>query len=170
MRYLHSVRPRWGGSVEQMEAQVREADSAAARWPRLRLLHGWVAYDDASALYDKGDYAGAVRRFAEALRYGDTWQYRADRANAYFHTRQYQDAIGDYGAALAERPGMVDALAWRAAAFDYLAWDGSHDDHRDSLFTLGRRDIDVAMALDSTNASLVRVLKGHPTLQPRQAP
>ena len=92
LRYLHSVRPRWGGAVEQMEAQVREADSAAARYPRLRLLHGFVAYDDASALYDRGDYAGAVRRFTDALRNGDTWQYRAERASAYFHARQYQDA------------------------------------------------------------------------------
>lgn len=170
VRAVHAMRPRWGGSASQMEQLIDDADRAASINPRLRLLRGFLSYDEAEALLERKDLAGAIRMYTEAMRYGDHWQFRLDRAAAYYAAKEYRLAIDDYTAALASRPAMVPALAYRAASYDYLGWQGPADERRDSLVMLGRRDVGIALVLDSTDDALVQVLQTHRGLHPPATP
>lgn len=170
IRYMHALSPRWGGSLEQMTQLADQADRAASSNRSLRMLRGFLPYESASALYRDGDYLGAIRLYTEAMRFGDLWQFRLDRGNAYYEAKEYEPAITDLSAALANRPAMVGALAHRAASYDFLAPDSTADARRDSLVQLGRADIDFATTIDSTDAELTKVLQAHPALRTPRVP
>jgi hypothetical protein len=43
MTHLNSIRPRWGGSIAEMQQVADNVDGVATINPRLRLLRGFIA-------------------------------------------------------------------------------------------------------------------------------
>jgi tetratricopeptide (TPR) repeat protein len=79
----------------------------------------------AKAAFSSGDYTDAIREYTDALNEGGlTDKERAEiyngRGQAYRESRQYQDAIADYDAALRLRPKFPDAMLNRAIAYDRI--------------------------------------------------
>ena len=165
-RYGLSLRPRWGGSLGSMNAFTRETSRDAELHPRLRLLRGYEAYDSASVLHEGKRESEAVTMYTRALSYGDYWLYRTDRADAHYNLEEYQLAIEDYDAALAQRPLYTEARVYRAASLDYLAWQGPEGPQRHALLERAREDMRIAAELDPTSKYLMRVVTKHPGIVP----
>jgi tetratricopeptide (TPR) repeat protein len=166
MRYMNTLRPRWGGSVEQMQQLADEADRVARINPRLRLLRGFLAYEAGETLSGAKQHLAAAAEFSKAIAYGDCWQFRMARADAFYFADKYAAAVEDYTAALAMRPAMVNALARRGASYDYMAWEGPEGPARDALIERGRKDVWAAAELDPADRVLKSVLADHEALIP----
>ncbi len=69
-RYLGTLRPRWGGSAEQMAAFAKAHDLKTN--PRLHHLGSAAHLDAADVAMAKGDYAAAARALKQAETFGES--------------------------------------------------------------------------------------------------
>lgn len=163
--YAFSLRPRWGGSAEEMDAFADESDSAAKLNPRVRLLHGFVAYDSAVTLKSAKQYDAAIEMFSNALAFGDYWLYRMGRADAYRRAQRYDEAIADYDTALIQLPALTEARAGRAALTARLV-RRRRGAEGEEMLRRAKLDMCIAAELDSTNYDLKWEVEHEPELLP----
>lgn len=96
LAYLWALRPRWGGSYEQMQAYANSLDREALVNPRIWTLRAEAPAEVArSALLTK-DYAIAVRFYTEALTYGDRLEFLEMRGKSYLKLGQNAAALADF--------------------------------------------------------------------------
>jgi tetratricopeptide (TPR) repeat protein len=93
---------------------------AAARAP---ILDGYDAFERAIVASEAGDFARAIALYSRAIEGGDLeLTYLADaffnRANVRSHTKEYDFAIADYGAAIVNKPEFPGAYHNRGFAFE----------------------------------------------------
>jgi hypothetical protein len=158
VRYIHTLEPRWGGSLEQMRAFAEVSQRYADANPRLRALQGFAAWDEGRTLSDSNDDAGAVRKFTEALSYGDYREFfRVYRGFAVLSTNREGEAIRDFTAALTRRPLYVRALAGRALAYGYAARRVTGT-QREQFMARARADIQRAQRIDRYDSDVIWVL------------
>lgn len=136
-RYLRSLEPKWGGSMARIEDFLERVREDAADYPEIEPLLGYADYVRGEALRRKARYAEAAAYFDKALEYGEDWWYRYNRGlNAYFG-KDYEDAIEEFGLALALWPESADTLDRRARAYRAL-----------DRIELAMADWDAALRLD----------------------
>ena len=95
--YLMNLRPRWGGSYEQMTRYAHSLTSAADLNPRIWSLNGesWgeLAF---TACCTEHDDAAAIRYYTVALHYGDRLEFLKSRGTLYLRTHRYDLALKDF--------------------------------------------------------------------------
>jgi tetratricopeptide (TPR) repeat protein len=115
VEWLRALEPRWGGSLEEMEAYA--VDRADPKAPLHRLLRGYVDLERATQARLKSANEEAFAHLDAACSRGDHWQFLVARADA--GTRP--DGVNPYLPALEEanaaHPGLSEVLARRADAY-----------------------------------------------------
>ena len=97
--YLYTLKPRWGGSYEAMEAFAAEAQKAVSTNPRLEHLLGFADADRASEAMHAENWAAAISLYTSALKHGPDPTFLADRAFAYLRAGDALHAAADIQAA-----------------------------------------------------------------------
>ncbi len=139
--YLMNLLPRWGGSIEAMEAFIAKARPYYDENPNLRVLDGRVLAEqgDQARIYDKDDDK-ALEYYDQALKYGDYLLVLKLKGYILTRKKKYCEALDTYKRALQINPFDVELLtgccrsAYRLGdkkkAFNYakevLAVDPSH--------------------------------------------
>lgn len=70
-RYLHSLEPWWGGSLEEIKAYIREIEPLFAEQPELRVLGGFLDYVLGDQLQRDDKEEQAFEYFERAVAHGD---------------------------------------------------------------------------------------------------
>lgn len=109
--YLYNQLPRFDGSYEAAYAVAEEAQAVVDAQPRMRLLYGFIAADQAS--YVKNDWRREVRLANVALSYGDHARFYAARAEGYAAGEKWKQALPDVERALQLMPTSTRNQAWR---------------------------------------------------------
>jgi len=164
-RYAFALRPRWGGSMDEMLDFADESDSASTVNPRLRLLRGMVPYDSAIVLLHDDRDEEAIAMFTKALSYGDFFLYREDRGALYRSMKRYEEAIVDFESALAQVPALSGARTKRAASLYWLSRQRTGPE-AEELLRRAKRDACIAAELDATDENVTRLVDKIPALRP----
>ena len=115
--YLVAQLPQWGGTAEEMDRIVGDAQKHVARNPRLAVLKGfrsgWV---DAPTAFRAKDVAGALRHYDDALAHGEDGSYLRERAMALQKLGRHKEAIADCTRVLQIWPQAIKTLRVRAGS------------------------------------------------------
>lgn len=114
--HMQALSPFRGGSREAMQYFAADSQALVAKNPRLKILLGFVPWEDGLKAARSGDYQGAVNRFSEALTVGPYATFYMDRAKAYCLMNDPANALADTSAALQLYPQAPEALGNRARA------------------------------------------------------
>ena len=136
--FLYSVQPKWGGSIDMIEAFVEVTVEPFRDDPTLRRLRGYLDWYGAEELVRKQDYHDALRKYDRALEYGPHWAYLAGRANVLKQLQRYDEALEFYNRAISIRPYRISVLASRGDLY-----------FQTGRFTEALDDYNLAVALDS---------------------
>jgi tetratricopeptide (TPR) repeat protein len=113
-RHMISLTPRWGGTYEAMERFARESASHAGRNPRLKVLAGFIPWDQGRRAAAAGDYPTAIALYEEALSHGETWNFVHDLADCYYRAKMYGDALRTLDRAMGINPGSAQGFGLRS--------------------------------------------------------
>jgi tetratricopeptide (TPR) repeat protein len=147
------VAPRWGGSYLESLRLAVEAQKLAGDNPLLKVLQGYVAWDQGRGAAEQEDYTTAIRLYDQALAYGDYWMYLYHRGRAYYWSKSYPKALADFDRALAQRPQSVDTLRFRAMTRYELATVAPRK-QIPRLLHQTRDDLQFARALDAGDSDV----------------
>lgn len=134
-RRMISLTPRWGGSYEAMERFARESAPRSARNPRLKILPGFVPWDQGRRATAAGDYPTAIVLYEEALSHGENWNFLYDLADCYYRAKMFRDALRTLDRATALNPASAEGLGLRSRIFFA---QGNLDEAMASLETMER--------------------------------
>ena len=116
---MYALRPRWGGSQEEMRSFADSSQAYVAKNPEMRFLKGFPLWDAGDGLADRKEWSRAIVYYTQALKVGGEYHtpYRR-RANAYFAMGRYEEAVRDAESANAlfpDNPEVLDLLAVASA-------------------------------------------------------
>ena len=120
--FMISLQTRWGGSVEQMEAYLKECAHAGLSTEHYKALASLVIEDQGWVhQYQEGDYASAIAEYEQASKLHPTENCTpcsplSRAANLLLETKNYEDAIQQFNKILAIAPGEITARAGRGFA------------------------------------------------------
>ena len=102
--YLWGLQPKWGGSVERMNAFLAAARSAGLPAERVLELEAdyWIAMSDMADM--TGDTAGALAHANRAVASGEFPAALIERGRVHHRRKEYPQAIADFSRALEKRP------------------------------------------------------------------
>jgi tetratricopeptide (TPR) repeat protein len=112
--YLYSLRPRWGGSYDEMQAFADAASTYAHANPRLKFLQGFIYLDQGELLSLDKHFEQAVQAHTKALSFGDYWRFRNERAATYWQMKRYAEALEDVNRAMALYPQSEENYVLRS--------------------------------------------------------
>lgn len=116
---MRALAPRWGGSVEEMQALVD--DSPVKLNPRFAALQGFIDADEGDL--DENP-ATALPRLERALAKGEHWSFLAEKARRLSEFRKHDAALAALDRAQALRPNIPEVIGLRAVELTYLErWD-----------------------------------------------
>ncbi|MGM9481497.1 tetratricopeptide repeat protein [Roseateles sp. NT4] len=114
---LHSLRPRWGGSYEEMAQVVSDAKPSYARMPDLKALEGWVDADIGELLRRQGREQEAKTYLVRAVSKGDSWMVNYQYGTLLYDMEDNAGAIDQFNKVISARPGHT--YGWRDRARAY---------------------------------------------------
>jgi len=162
-RYMYSLRPAWGGSIEALERFANAQQPDARLNPRMSVLLGLADVERGDDLDDDDQWQAALAAYTRALSYGRHWSYFYKRGRIYRQLEEPERAYADMEQAVAERPGSAEALAWRAVTALELSLERDGKS-ADVLLQRAREDFALAMTFDAMDEDVVWVRKTYPTL------
>ena len=166
--FFEQLTPRVGNPLGRMAQFTDSAQQRASENPRLRVLRGMPAFERARVLAWDRKHESAIGEYSRALAYGEYWQFRYERGMEYFRIRSLPMALIDLNRALAERPGYVPALAYRALVLAHIAQQ--EPNWRDgAIFRRAQSDLARAIALDPQNEEVVYLMGDSPAMKLRVA-
>jgi tetratricopeptide (TPR) repeat protein len=115
-KYMGTLEPRWGGSVEAMHAFLEESKQGGLSAAHLHSLEGIIFEDQAHTEKEAGDYAAAERDYRLAVAVGNE-DCLPCFAEVLTHVGKFADAIPIYSKSLASNPDDADTLANRSYAY-----------------------------------------------------
>jgi tetratricopeptide (TPR) repeat protein len=169
LAHLEALRPRWGGSNEELDLFADDAQRLAVANPRLPVLLGFRAAERARDLHEDDQYEAALAEYDTALSHGDFWRYRVGRGLTLRMLERPERALVDFNRAVAQRPGNADALAWRAVAYADLARI-EEGEARERLLQRAHEDLRIARELDPTEHTISWAMTHYPELGRAGAP
>ena len=166
--YFEQLTPRLGNPPGRMAQFTDSAQERASENPRLRVLRGMPEFERARSLGWEGKHESAIAAYSRALAYGEYWRFRYERGMEYFRIRSLSMALIDLNRALAERPGYVPALAYRALVLAHIAQQ--EPNWRDgATFRRAQADLARAIALDPQNEEVIYLMGDSPAMELRVA-
>jgi tetratricopeptide (TPR) repeat protein len=115
--YIFSLIPKWGGSIEEMKQFANESQRYIAKNPILKILRGYIPYAEANILCPSDDNVCYIKKYNEALAYGDHFLFLRDRGEIFYEMKQYDNAITDFNRSLELRPFQSKALKDKAKTY-----------------------------------------------------
>ena len=110
--YLFFLKPRWGGSYQEMREFAQDSQQFLELNPRLLNLKGGVDDDLADLAITDRKYDLALKHYTAALQYGDRVLWLVARGACYYHKKQFDKALVDFKKALFYDPQDRDAIEW----------------------------------------------------------
>jgi tetratricopeptide (TPR) repeat protein len=110
LAYMYTLLPRWGGSEEEMLSFAKESEEFASRNPRLKVLYGYIPFNQGWEYESKNEYKIAISFFNKALSFGDLALFYEHRGDCYNGLDEYQKALNDYDRSLQLIPQDADVL------------------------------------------------------------
>jgi tetratricopeptide (TPR) repeat protein len=93
---MYALRPRWGGSRQQMQQLADSSQYYAEQNPAMQFLKGWVTLDEGDDFADVGKWPDAIDKYTQAIAMGgEYWTSYRRRAAAYYAMQQWQKAVDD---------------------------------------------------------------------------
>lgn len=93
---MYALRPRWGGTHQEMQQLADSSQYYAEQNPAMQFLKGWVSLDEGDDLADTGKWPEAIEKYTQALQLGgEYWTSYRRRARAWYATQQWQKAVDD---------------------------------------------------------------------------
>lgn len=93
---MYALRPRWGGTRQEMQQLADSSQYYAEQNPAMHFLKGWVALDEGDDLADSGKWQEAIEKYTQALQLGgEYWTSYRRRARAWYAIQQWQKAVED---------------------------------------------------------------------------
>ncbi|WP_233582814.1 DUF4034 domain-containing protein [Corallococcus sp. CA053C] len=124
--YLYGLRPRWGGSYEEMEAF---AEAQVRAHPEMGFLRGFADWDRADDPRAESDNDRERALLDRALSTGDYWEFRRERAKRLRRAKDLDAALVDANRAVALRPARSDVYFERARIFaSSMKWGPAGED------------------------------------------
>jgi tetratricopeptide (TPR) repeat protein len=114
--YMGSLKPRWGGSVEQMTAFLAVSRDAGLSTPKLQLLEAVIISDRADDYRNAGDYPAAEREYRKAVALGSDDCLKC-LANVLLLQNKREDAVPVLSRVVNEDPLDGDTLALRGQTY-----------------------------------------------------
>lgn len=115
--YIFSLIPKWGGSIEEMKQFANESQRYIAKNIKLKILLGYILYAEGDILAASGDNTGAIKRYTEALSYGDHFYFLRARGRLFYETKQYENALADFNRTLELSPFQSTTLKYKAKTY-----------------------------------------------------
>ncbi len=112
--YLFSLKPGWGGRVDELMQFTKETEAIALTHPQLKLLAGYADYIFADALARQGRFEEAVVHFDFAIDRGADHIVYMQRGINYYHLQEYAKALHDFNHSLTLWPQNPQVLKWRS--------------------------------------------------------
>ena len=119
-QYMFSLTPKWGGSLSAMRSYADRLKTLAPQNPRLIVLAGYIPYAQADELERRGNYEDALKKYNNAIEYGEYGSFFAARGRFYYYQDDYTNALADFSKSLSLRPIDADTLAYRGKTYYYL--------------------------------------------------
>ncbi|HOJ77078.1 MAG TPA: tetratricopeptide repeat protein [Bacillota bacterium] len=116
-RYIHSIRPRWGGSYQQMRQFAKEAQKFNNTNPRLKVLLGFANADLANVLTRQNCYWLAELLYTNALAKGHHWGFYEELASCYLSNNKSGQALKMINQAIELRPQLEENYLLRAEIY-----------------------------------------------------
>ena len=121
LKYMDSLKPRWGGSYEQMEAFLEESRRASLAPAKLHQLEAVISEDRASVDYERQRWAAAAKEYLQALELdADDLDCLECAAYAQLGAGDWPQAVKLYTRLLEKDPRDAKALGLRGWAYDRM--------------------------------------------------
>lgn len=168
---LQRLQPKWGGSLEAIDAFLADTRAFEPRDPELRALRGFRQFAEADVLLSADRDAEAVERFNAALAISDLPWSRLRRARALLNLGRHEEAERAFRTLVAREEYLADAwyhlgriaekLGRREQALEFfgrsLAYDGGDPDVLRSTawlaWVLGQHDAALAHLATATRVT-----------------
>jgi len=132
--YLYTIRPRWGGSYEQMNTFIQESLTLVSQNPKLKLLQGEILIEKGYSLLVKKEYEKADPLFTQALLFGENSDVYYKRGMNRMYMEQYEESLHDLNRALELNPEASSFYYRRSLTHSYLEqYDKAMTDIQKSL-------------------------------------
>ncbi|HUI29259.1 MAG TPA: tetratricopeptide repeat protein [Candidatus Acidoferrales bacterium] len=132
--YMWSLLPRWGGSHEEMDLLAQQSIRYLSLNPRLKVLQGYVAFDEGWNLEYDSSYASAIEKLDTAISYGESAVFYERRGDCYYDLENYDQALMDYDHALQLSPQDPWTLSSKVYALFYSGdLDQAHETAKEAL-------------------------------------
>jgi tetratricopeptide (TPR) repeat protein len=116
-RHMRSIRPRWGGSYEEMAQFALESLPFVKKNPMINTLQGFVYDDLADLAHNRGNLQLAETLYEKALSYGDNFTFLTGISNVYIAEGKYDKALSVIERAINLRPYAADSRIQRSRVF-----------------------------------------------------
>lgn len=122
INYLLTLRPRWGGSMEEMQAFVDESKKLLKKQEDINLLQSHIWRSHAFVRWkDHKDYQGCIDYYSKAIDlYGKDMRPFVRRGYCYHMLKRYEEALRDYSHVISIAPRNGYVLKSRGALFSDL--------------------------------------------------
>ena len=109
-RFITAILPRWGGTIEEVEAEVVAARSYMERNKALEILNGRVAAERGDQDRLSGNFPRAEIDYREAQQFGKHWYYSGMWGEALHYGKHYDESNEILATALSLRPNYPRVL------------------------------------------------------------
>lgn len=141
-RYLSSLQPKWGGSMENIRRFLASIEVQIGNNPELSALRGYYDYVSADTLQQNQNYQDAVDYFTKAINAGIP--AHVERGRMFSNLDRDSEAFSDFNTALVYDPQDIGALEARGMVYNKM-----------KEYELAIKDFNAAIQLDPLNPSLL---------------
>lgn len=115
--HLHTLQPKWGGSLEAMAEFIADTKKYNEQNEELIPLQGYLDYTKANILSSRNQRKAALEYNNFSLRFGELSSYLTKRGINYYKLKDYEKALRDFTASLKRWPQNETVLAWRGSVY-----------------------------------------------------
>ena len=119
-RFMVTLLPRWGGSYEAMTRFAIASQELVNENPKMKLLLGYPAWDQARVLSSAKQYSDALELVSKAMMFGEGRLFLALRGNIFEWMNRHEDAMAEYDKVLQKYPDYAEVAVDKARCLYHL--------------------------------------------------